>query len=80
MVVGDFCSAHIIRSFKLKKIKTLQMLINRRKPPGKPREKKNFYYQIKLSLRITFLLVFLCVCVSKDNNVVQLKIKVNFGM
>lgn len=46
MVVADFCSAHVVRCFKLKKIKTSQMLINRRKPWG-TREKKSVYYQIK---------------------------------
>lgn len=28
MVVADFCSGHMIRAFKLKKIKTSLMLIN----------------------------------------------------
>lgn len=73
MVAADFCSAHIIRVLKLKKSKTLQMVINRRKPWENPEERRTFI--IKLNLKVIFIPIFF---VTKDNNVVKLKTKGNW--
>ena len=74
MVAADFCAAHIMRAFKLKKSKALQMVINRRKPWGNPEERRPFV--TKLNLRVTFLPI---VFGTKDNDVVKLKIKGNWA-